>query len=265
VTEVREPAGLPGALMDGSTPHAYVATLEELTGLLLEDASLEDLLTQLLELTSRAVSTTAAVSVTVVGDDGRYLTAAATSADAHAVDAMQYELDEGPCVDSLRTGREHHLDDLDEEARWPGFRERARDLGFGSVLSLPLLANGTPVGALNLFAAEVGGLTEQDVQLARRIAAPAATTLANARAYRRAARLSEQLQDALDGRSLIEQAKGVLMATQRCGADEAFGLLRQASQRRNVKLVQVARQIVDNARTETPRPGAGSNGRSNGT
>lgn len=230
------------------SPHPYLATLEELTGLLLEDASLEDLLTQVLELTSRAVSACAAVSVTVVGDDGEFVTAASTSEDAVAADAMQYELDEGPCVDSLRTAMEHHVDDLATDTRWPGFTERAQELGFGSVLSVPLLAGGVAVGALNVFAADPGGLDADDAQLARRIAAPAASTLANARAYRRATRLAGQLQDALDGRSSIEQAKGVLMATQRCGPEEAFGLLRQASQHRNVKLSEVARQILANAR-----------------
>jgi GAF domain-containing protein len=232
-------------LDDGS--EGYLQTLERLTGLLLEESSLAALLEQVLELTSRALSASAAVSVTAIDDDGGYLTVAATSQDAIDVDAMQYALDEGPCVDSLRTGKEHHLRFLTEETRWPNFRDRAVDLGFRSVLSLPLLAGPVPVGALNVFAGESDGLREVDIELARRIAAPAATTLANARAYRQATRLADQLQTALDGRALIERAKGVLMATQRCSEDEAFGLLRRASQQRNVKLTVVAEQILDRA------------------
>lgn len=230
---------------DGS--EGYVQTLEQLTGLLLEESSLAALLEQVLELTSRALTASAAVSVTAIDDEGAYVTVAATSQDAIDVDKMQYALDEGPCVDSLRTGREHHLRVLAEETRWPNFRDRAVDLGFRSVLSLPLLAGQVPVGALNVFAGEADGLAEVDVELARRIAAPAATTLANARAYRQATRLAEQLQGALDGRAVIERAKGVLMATQRCSDDEAFGLLRQASQQRNVKLAVVAQQILARA------------------
>lgn len=223
---------------------AYVRTLEQLTGLLLEETSLEGLLTQVLELTSRAITPSAAVSVTAIDDDGGYVTVAATSDDARHVDDLQYALDEGPCVDSLRTGDEHHLRDLAAEQRWPNFRERAMDCGFASVLSVPLRAGPTPIGALNVFAGEAEGLGEEDVEVARRIAAPAACTLANARAYRQAARLADELQVALDGRAVIERAKGVLMATQRCSEDEAFGLLREASQRRNRKLREVAAAIV---------------------
>lgn len=222
----------------------YVQTLERLTGLLLEDSSLEGLLTQVLELTSRAITTSAAVSVTAIDDDGSYLTVAATSVDARHVDDLQYELGQGPCVDSLETGEEHHLVDLASERRWPDFRERAMDLGFASVLSVPLCATGRPIGALNIFAATAAGLADADIELARRIAAPAATTLANAHAYRQANRLAGQLQDALEGRGLIERAKGVLMATQGCSEDEAFALLRRASQERNVKLRDVAQTIV---------------------
>lgn len=224
--------------------NAYVETLERLTGMLLEDSSLEGLLTQVLELTSRAIGTSAAVSVTAIDDDGSYLTVAATSDDARHVDDLQYALDEGPCVDSLRTGEEHHLVDLSSEQRWPGFRERAMDLGFASVLSVPLCAGSVPIGALNIFAANPAGLADEDIELARRIAAPAATTLANAHAYRQANRLAGQLQEALDGRGLIERAKGVLMATQGCSEDEAFGLLRQTSQQRNIKLREVAETIL---------------------
>ena len=224
---------------------AYLATLQEMTGLLLEEAPLERLLEQLLELTSRAISACAAVSVTVVDDSGQYLTAASTSAAADRIDALQYELREGPCVDALRTGRIHHLRDLDDPERWPEFRARARAHGFGTVLSVPLIAAGTPVGALNVFADGPNGLQEPDLYLAERIAAPAAATLGNARAYRRAVRLGEQLQEALGSRAVIEQAKGVLMARQRVDADEAFALLRHISQQTNRKLRDVALELIE--------------------
>jgi GAF domain-containing protein len=232
---------------DEVTPAAYVTTLEDLTGLLLEEASLTQLLEAILELTSRAVSACAAVSVTVVADDGGYTTAAATSEDAFAVDALQYELEEGPCVDALHSGEEHLLSDLAGEDRWPRFVERATSLGFGTVLAVPLLARGIPIGALNVFADGPDGLGEDDLVLARRIAAPAATTLANARAYRRAVRLASQLEGALETRAAIEQAKGVLMATQRCGPEEAFALLRRTSQSQNRPLREIAGRIVSHA------------------
>lgn len=228
-------------------PVAYLATIEELAGLLLEDGTLTELLEQVLELTSRAVQASAAVSVTVVDDEGHHATAAASSQDARDVDDAQYAFDEGPCVEALRTGREHRFDDLTELDRWPRFRERALALGFGSVLAVPLRAGPRTIGCLNVFAAEPGGLTEDDRVLARRIAAPAASTLANARAYRRVRRLAEELQAALDGRAVVDRAKGVLIARTGCSADGASDQLRAMSQEQNRPLREVVAELVEGA------------------
>jgi GAF domain-containing protein len=225
-------------------PDAFLGTLDEVARLLVEEQSLDGLLEHILHLTGRSITSCAAVSVTVVDDDGAYLTAASTDDRADAVDAVQYRLAEGPCVDALRTGREHHLLRLDQEERWPRFVEQARDLGFDGVLSVPLTTAGGTVGALNLFVEQPSRLSEEDIELAQRIAAPAATTLANADAYRRVARLADQLQEALESRAVIEQAKGVLMARQGCDPDEAFDILRRLSQSSNRKLRQIAAEVV---------------------
>jgi len=230
--------------VDGDTARAYLETLEELTALLIEDASLEELLEHVLELTARAVSTSAAVSVTVVDDAGGYTTAARSSEDAELVDAVQYELVDGPCVEALESGEERYAPDFDEDERWPAVAERAMELGFRCVVAVPLMVNGTVIGALNVFGAEADGLTSRDRELARRIAAPAASTLANARAFRRVNRLAGQLQEALESRIVIEQAKGVLMARESCDADAAFALLRKASQDTNRRLRDVASAVV---------------------
>ncbi len=239
---------LDGPEVDEPEPiERYVEAVEELAGLLLEHASLEDLLEQVLELTSRAVAPTAAVSVTIVNDDGSYVTAAASSADAVELDELQYGLREGPCIDALEQGVEHWLDDLATDGSFQPFRDRAREAGFGSVLAIPLSAGGCVVGALNLFAAERTGFAEADRDVARRIAAPAAATLANAAAYRRAVRLIEQLHAAIDSRAVIEQAKGIIAAQQRCDPEQAFGLLRRASQGNNRKVRSIAEAVVAGA------------------
>jgi GAF domain-containing protein len=226
-------------------PVHYLRTVEELAGLLVEDAPLADLLARILELTSRAIEASAAVSVTVVDDEGQHATAAASSQDARDVDDAQYADDEGPCVDALRTGEEHRLDDLTETDRWPRFRERAASLGFGSVLAVPLRAGPQTVGCLNVFAAQPNGLTADDRHLARRIAAPAAATLANARAYRRVSRLAEQLQNALDGQAVVERAKGMLLAHTGCSEDEAAARLRTAAQQQGRPLREVANDLLE--------------------
>ncbi|MTV26098.1 GAF and ANTAR domain-containing protein [Nitriliruptoraceae bacterium ZYF776] len=236
--------------LDTGPANGYLATLEELASLLVEDASLHELLDQVLALTARAITASTAVSVTVVDDDGGYATVASSSAEAERLDAVQYELAEGPCIDALESGTPNRLDDLTEPGRWPRFRARAVEHGFGSVLAEPLRAGDAVVGALNVFAREADALGEDDVLLARRIAAPAAATLANARAFRRVARLADQLQEALASRASIEQAKGILVAQARCTPEEAFERLRRISQDHNVPVREVARRLLDRAATD---------------
>lgn len=238
-------------------PVGYLATIQELAGLLVEDGTLTELLEQVLELTSRAVQASAAVSVTVVDDEGHHATAAASSQDARDVDDAQYEFDEGPCVEALRTGQEHRFDDLTELDRWPRFQERALALGFGSVLAVPLRAGTQTIGCLNVFAAEPAALTEDDRVLARRIAAPAASTLANARAYRRVSRIAEQLQAALDGRAVVDRAKGVLIARTGGTAVAAFAELRRLAREQDRPLREVAAEIVGAAGRAGPGAPAG--------
>jgi GAF domain-containing protein len=238
---VEVPAGAPdtGA---GTDPH--LATLEDLTRLLLEEASLEQLLDQILELTVRALRASVSASVTVVGDEGTYLTLARTDEDAAAIDALQHELVAGPCIDALLQAEERYAPDLCHDERWPAVAERAAELGRRCVLAIPLLVDDRCIGALNVSSPDPDGIDAADRELARRIAVPAASTLANGRAYQRVSRLAEQLEEALDSRATIERAKGILMAREGCDAGVAFDRLRRASQHHNRKLRDVARAVV---------------------
>jgi GAF domain-containing protein len=236
------PAGAPSAARGPGDPH--LATLEDLTRLLLEEASLEQLLDQTLELTVRAVRASVSVSVTVVEDDGTYLTLARTDEDAAAADALQHELAAGPCIEALEQAEERYVTDLCSDGRWPAVAERATELGLRCMLAVPLLVGGRCLGALTVSSPDADGIDAADRELVRRIATPTATTLANGRAYQRVSRLAEQLEEALDSRATIERAKGVLMAREGADADEAFDRLRRASQQHNRKLRDVAQAVV---------------------
>jgi len=115
-----------------------------------------------------------------------------------------------------------------------------------SSLSLPLVVGDESVGALNLYSRTPSGFTEEDESTGSTLASTAAIVLVNASAYWQAADLSDQLAQAMQSRAVIEQAKGILMArSPHMGADEAFDVLRKASQRENVKLRDIAQRIVD--------------------
>ena len=213
--------------------------------LLDERESVEEALQRLVVTCRDAIPPAADASITLV-QSGRKRTVAATSATALVVDEWEYEHDAGPCIDALRDGQEHYVADLAEAAAYPGFGEHLASLGIGSTLGLPLVVDGDVVGALNVYAAEPHTLDEQAyLDLARSVAAQASKALHNLTVYDASRSLAEQLQQAMVSRAVIEQAKGVLMGQTGCSADEAFARLRDASQRENVKLRDVAQRIVD--------------------
>ncbi len=140
------------------------------------------------------------------------------------------------------------------EERWGPFPSEALRHGVGSSLSLPLAVRQQPIGALNLYSRAERAYTDLSREIARLFAAQASVAVANAQVYEASRRLTEQLQEATLTRSVIEQAKGILIAERGCDEDTAFELLRAASQRQNVKLRDVAQRLVDSKGTVTPAP-----------
>lgn len=230
---------------EGASTELYLRSVEELLGLLLEETPFGELLDQVLDLTTRAVAHVDAVVVTVRRWTGHSDTAAASSEAARALDEVQRELGSGPCIEVVATGEERSSDDLRSDDRWdPGVRRAAERAGLVAVLAVPLHAGGLTIGALSVFSRTPGAIDADDATTIRGIAAPVAATLANARAYHRAAQLGDQLREALSTRAVIEQAKGILMVQARVDEDEAFALLRRTSQQQNRKLRDVAAAVV---------------------
>jgi GAF domain-containing protein len=174
-------------------------------------------------------------------------TFAPTDEWTNTLDNLQYDAQEGPCLQAARTGVVIPVDDFQTESRWPKFVSTALQHGLNSSLSLPLTVAADRIGGLNLYSRQTGGYSEDSVSAGQRLATHAAVLVANAQAYERTLRLVDQLQAALASRAEIEQAKGILMAESHISADQAFDVLRRASQRNNVKLRVIARQIVANA------------------
>jgi len=103
------------------------------------------------------------------------------------------------------------------------------------------------VGALNIYARTRDAFDEDAQQIATHLAGYAAVAMINASLYVSTATLSEQLQQALDSRPIIEQAKGILMGERRCSAEEAFAVLAKISLHANRKLSDVATALVEQA------------------
>jgi GAF domain-containing protein len=217
--------------------------LRHLSRLVLQDETIETTLQRIVEVAHHAVPNTVGVSITLKKGTRPY-TAAATSPPVQAIDEREYAVDEGPCISAMETGQPQLLDDVASDTRWPKFAEVCREEGLGSSYGVPLCVGDEPYGAMNIYALVPHAFKEDHQEAAQLLADQAAIALANTRTYSECSDKIRQLQEALESRVIIEQAKGVLMATNSCSPDAAFEMLKQRSQRENRKIRLVADEIV---------------------
>jgi GAF domain-containing protein len=154
----------------------------------------------------------------------------------------------------MRQGILVRIDDTADEASWPEFESRAAARGVRSCLALPLIADGKPAGALNLYARTAGAFGAEEARRGERFAENASGALSLALRLASYAALNDQLRSSLASRTVIDQALGVIMAQERCTQARAFSLLRAASQNRNIKLRDIAAAIVTSVSGEPPQP-----------
>jgi GAF domain-containing protein len=217
-------------------------SLLSLARILFAGQSVDETLDAVAHLAQQSIPGCDAASVTVM-HDGRPSTTVSTAAMAWDVDQHQYDADEGPCLEAVRLQTIVRVDSYLDEGRWPRLVPAAIEHGVRSSLSLPLVALDEPVGALNLYSTKQSGFDHAE-GVGRTFATQAAITLANAAALQRAAELARHLSIALERRDVIGQAKGILMAQSGMSSEEAFDVLRRASQRSNRKLHVLAEEMV---------------------
>lgn len=187
-----------------------------------------------------------AAGVLLIDPEGE-LSGSAMPADAarrHAL--LRLQSTAGPCVDACRAGRSLAIDDISRlRPRHPAFAIRSARLGLHSVRVLPLLWRGEALGALNLFGDRPGAAIADDAGYGGALAALAAGAIWHTRVLADTRLLNGRLQQALDSRVLIEQAKGMLAMRTGLSPDAAFDLIRGHARRTRRRLVDIARAVVD--------------------
>lgn len=179
------------------------------------------------------------VSISITGKDGRIHTVAPTDELAQQADNLQYELDEGPCLDAVLDSAVVEVDDIATDLRWPSYGPRAaKEFGIGSQLGFQFHAEPHARGGVNLYSTRPHALTSESRQLGAMFANLAAAALGWSHAHK-------NLNDALMTRTEIGQAIGIIMERYRLDPDRAFGFLVRTSQTSNVKLREVAAGIVE--------------------
>lgn len=224
--------------------------LRDLSRVVLADRDLSDVLTDITLIAARGVPGAESVSTTLLRDDKAF-TGAYSSEMALTADELQYSEGYGPCMDAGRGGVVLRVDDMLTEQRWPKYVERVRESGVRSSLSVPLPYQGTSIGALNMYSSKPGAfVSPESLDAGRDVAEAIAVAVVNADAHHRVSEQARNMQLAMESRAVIEQAKGVLMAQRRVDADAAFEILRDASQRYNRKLRDIALGIVESTRPD---------------
>ena len=226
--------------------------LRALSRVVLVDRTLDEVLGEITSLAKLGIPGADAVSITLLRNDKAY-TAAFDGEMALVADELQYERGYGPCMDAGRGGVVLRIDDMQTEERWPDYVARVRaETPVRSSLSVPLPYQGATIGALNVYATQPAAFASTGSLGAGLEAAEViAVAVANAEAHWQLGEQARNMRLAMDSRAVIEQAKGVLMAQRRVNAGQAFEVLREASQRYNRKLRDIATGIVESTQARS--------------
>lgn len=236
--------------MDEHTPGAVSAQpgplqgVVDLLGTLTGEFDLDEYFQQVFE-HARASMPAAAVAL-VLGDSAGRPGVVSMDQASEDLEELQLDTNEGPCLDCFHTGKPVPAPDLaNAEPRWRAWTDAAMARGYRSAYSTPLVSLGVPIGALNVFSDREDALDPGHLLLAQALAD--VTTIAIV--TRRSGELVDQLQQALDSRVVLEQAKGILAGHPDLDLDQAFDLLRKLARTTNSKLTLVAAKVVDGSVT----------------
>jgi GAF domain-containing protein len=225
---------------------ALMENVADLARIGLANRPIDEVLQEIAEVANLALGGAESTSITLIRG-GRPFTAAHVGQLALDADELQYEQGHGPCMDAGRNGAVLLVRDMRSDDRWPDYAARVTGRGVGSSMSTPLPYQGATIGALNVYASAPAAFGSDDVAVAEEVASYIAVAVANADAHAEARQVAEQMREAMESRSVIDMAKGMLMAQHSCSAEEAFTTLSRASQRSNRKLRDIARAMVDGA------------------
>lgn len=177
------------------------------------------------------------VGVSLSHRDGKVETVAATDQLVWDLDNLQHELGEGPCLDAIWQTPVVRVDNARHDQRWPRYIPRAVERGVRSQLALRLYADDDTIGGLNLFSTETDSIPAEVQEAAELFATHAALALGRVRH-------EEDLNSALLTRKVIGQAVGIVMERYALNEERAFQYLARVSQQSNVKLRDVAAELV---------------------
>jgi len=245
---IRKPMNVAGFSFDDNQQETLAVEFANLARSLFQEKTVRGVLDRVVEVAHDVIPGADLVSVTLVDSSGNYLTPSCTAELATKIDQIQYVSKEGPCLQAARDSGLAMSADLALGEEWPTFGPAAASAGVRSVLSVGLFPDGQPprLGSLNCYSQQAHGLDHADRDIALLLAAHVSTALAGTQALSESELRAAHLGRALESRDVIGQAKGILMERRGINAQQAFDLLRAASQHLNIKLAELARTLTQN-------------------
>ena len=219
------------------------AALSKMAALVLSRETVDTALAQITTLAETTTAGTTGAGVTVADEHGQH-SKAASNQRVEQADALQYDLDEGPCLTAWRTSELVRIDDTGTDSRFPRWNSAAARLGVRSVLSAPMVVADESIGAIKVYSDQPANYGDHEERVMQLFADQAAILLANTQSLQEARRHSRELSDALSSRDAIVRATGVLMARGAAHPDAAFVALTAAARRSGQTVHEMASGLL---------------------
>ena len=227
-----------------ATPDPLTTALSAFARTLAQGYEITDVLYDLTERVAEVIPVPAAGVSLLQG--GQLQHAVSLNELANVIEVAQEQTQQGPCVDACRTNETVTVADVRVEPdRWPGVSSAAASVGLVAMAGIPFSTGHTTLGALNLYDVEPRQWSEADLARARVLADMATGYVVNASQLQKERRTNEQLQQAVENRLVIEQAKGILAAHHGISVNQAFERLRAHARNHNATIRAVADAIVN--------------------
>jgi len=228
--------------MQNLTPET-VEKLSRVTRLLKTQRTLPTQLEAVVDIVKRAVAACDGAGIVLLVD-GELTSVAVTDRFTIEIDLIQYQTGEGPCLAALNDGNVVRIDILERDRTFTRFAPGALDRGLQSILSTPLAAHGRTVGALNMYSMQANAFDDRTVEAIRPMADYAGQAISTSPLYAYSLEMVDGLAEDLATRAVIEQATGVLMASQEATSQDAQGQLRDLAVRSGESMQTVAEWVI---------------------
>lgn len=235
------------AQMGKSLPIAdeLAAAAANAAGLLMSEATVAETLKLITAAAKTSVPFALGAGATLIDANARPTSAAASDQIVEQADALQYDLEQGPCLSAWATGETIVVQDIAGDERWPEWSRVVGPLAVASSISVPLKSSSESFGAVKVYAAVSQAFTERSRAVLELLAKQASVLLEHAITAEQAKKVSDELRNTLHSRDVIGMAKGIIMERHGVAAEDAVRLLMKQAVAEGRTLGELAARLVE--------------------